>query len=309
MLGMHGTQYANLAVTGCDLLIAIGARFDDRVTGVLESFAPDAEIIHIDIDPSAISKNIKVDTPIVGDIKNVLVELNKIVQPGNYDEWLEQIAAWKREKPLSYQKSDTVIKPQQVIEEVAALTRGEAIITTEVGQHQMWAAQYGQYIHPRSFISSGGLGVMGFGFPAALGAQAGCPDKLVIDIAGDGSFQMVVQELATAVCADFPVKVVILNNGFLGMIRQWQDLFYQDRFCHSCLRHGSGEYFPDFVKLAEAYGAVGIRINTPDELRPKLEEAFATSAPVIIDVIVNEEENVYPMVPAGAGIADMLTES
>ncbi len=309
MLGMHGTQYANLAVTNCDLLIAVGARFDDRVTGNLDKFAPEATIIHIDIDPSTISKNIKVDTPIVGDVKNVLVELNKIIKGGDYTEWGERVAAWKREKPLTYTRSDDSIQPQQVIEEVASITQGEAIITTEVGQHQMWAAQYGYYTTPRTFISSGGLGVMGFGFPAAIGAQAGCPDKLVIDIAGDGSFQMVVQELATAVCGDFPVKVVIFNNGFLGMIRQWQDLFFRERFCHSCLRHDSGEYYPDFVKLAEAYGAVGIRIKDPKELRSKLEEAFATPGPVVIDVLVSEEANVFPMVPAGAGIGDMMIEA
>jgi acetolactate synthase-1/2/3 large subunit len=309
MLGMHGTQYANLSVTECDLLIAVGSRFDDRVTGNLDKFAQDATIIHIDIDPSAISKNIKVDTPIVGDVKNVLLELNKIVEGGDYSAWHEQIATWKREKPLSYKNVEDSIQPQQVIEEVACITNGEAIITTEVGQHQMWAAQYGFYKDPRSFISSGGLGVMGFGFPAAIGAQAGCPDKLVIDIAGDGSFQMVVQELATAVCGDFPVKVVILNNGFLGMIRQWQDLFYGERFNHSNLRHISGEYYPDFVKLAEAYGAVGVRIKDPKELRPRLEEAFALPNPAVIDVLVNEAENVYPMVPAGAGIGDMLTEA
>ena len=309
MLGMHGTQYANLAVTHCDLLIAIGARFDDRVTGTVETFAPHAKIIHIDIDPTAISKNIKVDIPIVGDVKNVLTELNKLIEPKEHQEWLEQIATWKHEKPLTYKKSDTIIKPQQVIEEIASITQGEAVMTTEVGQHQMWAALFGMYHYPRSFISSGGLGVMGFGFPAAIGAQAGCPNKLVIDIAGDGSFQMVVQELATAVCGDFPVKVVILNNGFLGMIRQWQDLFFEKRLCHSCLRHVSGEYFPDFVKLAEAYGAVGIRIDKPADLRSKLEEAFSIPRPVIIDVIVNEDEKVFPMVPAGAGISDMLIES
>ena len=310
MPGMHGTQYANLAITACDLLIAIGARFDDRVTGKVEKFAPHAEIIHIDIDPSAISKNIKVDIPIVGDVKNVLVELNKIIQPGApRAEWLAQIAAWKQEKPLTYEKSETVIKPQQVIEEIAAITQGKAIITTEVGQHQMWAALFGTYYTPRSFISSGGLGVMGFGFPAAIGAQAGCPDKLVIDIAGDGSIQMVIQELATAVCGNFPVKVVIMNNGYLGMIRQWQDLFFGKRFLNSCLRHSTGQYFPDFVKLAEAYGAVGIRIEKPAELRAKLTEAFALPQPVFIDVIVAEDENVFPMVPAGAGIADMLIGS
>lgn len=309
MLGMHGTQYANLAVTHCDLLIAIGARFDDRVTGNLETFAPHAKIIHIDIDPSSISKTIQVDIPIVGDVKNVLRELNKIVTRPEHDDWLTQLTTWKREKPLTYQKSGLQIKPQQVIQEICAITKGEAIITTEVGQHQMWAAQFGTYYHPRSFISSGGLGVMGFGFPAAIGAQAGRPDKLVIDIAGDGSFQMVVQELATAVCGNFPVKVVILNNGFLGMLRQWQDLFFEKRLCHTCLRHVSGKYFPDFVKLAEAYGTVGIRIEQPAELRLKLEEAFAIPQPVIIDVIVNEEEKVFPMVPAGAGISDMLIES
>jgi acetolactate synthase-1/2/3 large subunit len=309
MLGMHGTQSANLAVTECDLLIAIGARFDARVTGKLERFAPQAKIIHIDIDPSAISKNIQVNIPIVGDVKNVLAELNPLMKPGNHEEWLGQVARWKEEKPLTYTKSDQVIKPQQVIEEICAITKGDAIITTEVGQHQMWAALFGTYLQPRTFISSGGLGVMGFGFPAAIGAQAGCPDKLVIDIAGDGSFQMVVQELATAVCGNLPVKVVIFNNGFLGMIRQWQHLFFEERLCHSCLRHASGEYFPDFVKLAEAYGTVGIRITHPSELRTKLEEAFAIPKPVLIDVIVDEEENVFPMVPSGAGIAEMLTES
>lgn len=309
MLGMHGTQYANLAVTGCDLLVAIGSRFDDRVTGNLKEFAPNATIIHIDIDPSAISKTIKVDIPIVGDIKNVLLELNKVVNGGDYADWHTQIATWKAEKPLTYKKIPGQIKPQEVVETIADLTKGEAIITTEVGQHQMWASLYGLYRRPRSFISSGGLGVMGFGFPAAIGAQAGCPDKLVIDIAGDGSFQMVSQELATAVCGDFPVKVVICNNGHLGMIRQWQDLFFGERLCHSCLKHSSGAYFPDFVKLAEAYGAVGIRISDPAELRSKLQEAFATPGPVLVDVIVNEEEKVFPMVPAGAGIADMLIES
>ena len=309
MLGMHGTQYANLAVTGSDLLIAIGSRFDDRVTGVLETFAPDAEIIHIDIDPSSISKNIKVDTPIVGDIKNVLGELNKIVEAGEYDEWHTQIAEWKREKPLYYEKDAEKIKPQQVVETIAELTQGEAIVTTEVGQHQMWAAQYGNYKHPRSFITSGGLGVMGFGFPAAIGAQAGCPGKLVIDIAGDGSFQMVVQELATAVCAALPVKVVILNNGVLGMIRQWQDLFYGQRFTHSVLRHKTGDYYPDFVKLAEAYGATGIRIEKPEDLTSKLKEAFETPGMVLVDVITAEDENVFPMVPSGAGISDMLVGS
>ncbi len=308
MLGMHGTQYANLAVTHCDTLIAIGARFDDRVTGKIEEFAANATIIHIDIDPSAISKTVRVDIPIVGDIKVVLPELNTLVKKGDHDDWLSQIEQWKREKPLTYTRTDDIIKPQQVIEEIAEITKGEAIITTEVGLHQMWAAQYGVYTQPRSFISSGGLGVMGFGFPAAIGAQVGCPDKLVIDIAGDGSFQMVSQELATAVCGDLPVKVVILNNGYLGMIRQWQDLFYGERFCHSCLRHASGEYYPDFVKLADAYGAVGMRIRDPQELRSKLEEAFAIPRPVVIDVIVAENEKVYPMVPAGAAIADMLVD-
>lgn len=308
MLGMHGTQYANLAVTHCDALIAVGSRFDDRVTGKIEEFAPNATILHIDIDPSAISKNVQVDIPIVGDIKDVLPELTKLLKKGDHEKWLAQIDAWKRDLPLTYTHSDTEIKPQQVIEEIAAITKGDAIITTEVGQHQMWAAQYGLYTKPRTFISSGGLGVMGFGFPAAIGAQVGCRDKLVIDIAGDGSFQMVSQELATAVCGDLPVKVVILNNGYLGMIRQWQDLFYQERFCHSCLRHTSGEYYPDFVKLADAYGAVGMRVSDPNKLRETLEQAFAEPRPVIIDVIVAEDEKVYPMVPAGAAISEMLVD-
>jgi len=302
MVGMHGTKYANLAVTECDLLIAIGARFDDRVTGRLDKFAPNATYIHIDIDPTAISKNIRVQVPIVGDAKAILTALNEGIQPVDRSAWLERIGTWKREFPLTFECSDTIIKPQSVVKEICDLTKDRAtVIATEVGQHQMWVAHYYTFTKPRTFISSGGLGTMGFGFPAAIGAQLSRPDALVIDVAGDGSFQMVSHELATAVQYNVPVNVVIFNNQYLGMVRQWQDLFMKKRYSGTCL-----ECSPDFVKLAEAYGAVGLRAERPDELRPVLEEAFATNKPVVVDVRVAREENVFPMVPAGAGIEEMI---
>ncbi len=302
MMGMHGTKYANLAVTECDLLIAVGARFDDRVTGRLDKFAPGATYIHIDIDPTAISKNIRVQVPIVGDAKAILTSLVKEIEPVDRSQWLDRIQNWKKEFPLGYECSDEVIKPQCVVEEIYDLTRDrDTIIATEVGQHQMWVAHYYKFTKPRTLLTSGGLGTMGFGFPASIGAQLAKPDSLVIDVAGDGSFQMVSQELATAVQYNLPVNIVILNNQFLGMVRQWQDLFMKKRYSGTCL-----DCSPDFVKLAEAYGAVGLRAKRPDELRPVLEEAFSINKPVVVDVHVAKEENVFPMVPAGAGIEEMI---
>lgn len=302
MLGMHGTRYANYAIMESDLIIAVGTRFDDRATGKVEKFAPHATIIHIDIDPTAIGKNIKVHIPIVGDAKNVLGELNKLIKPQKHREWRAQIENWKREYPLTYnQEGNGELKPQFVVEQIYKATQGKAIITTEVGQNQMWAAQFYPFNEPRTFISSGGLGTMGYGFPAAIGAQVGRPDKVVFDIAGDGSFQMNIQELATVVKNNIPVKIAILNNGCLGMVRQWQELFYNRRYSYTQLTGN-----PDFVKVAEAYGAVGIRVTRPEEVIPAIEKALATPGPVVIDFVVSPEENVFPMVPAGAGIDEMI---
>lgn len=301
MLGMHGTAYANHAIMDSDLIIAVGARFDDRVTGKIEAFAPHAKIIHIDIDPSAISKNVKVHIPIVGDAKNILKELNKYIKKKpDTRAWLEKVNAWKKKSPLAY-KNDNKLRPQYVVEEVYNVTKGEAIICTEVGQNQMWAAQFYKYTKPRTFISSGGLGTMGYGFPAAIGAQFGRPKATVVDIAGDGSIQMNSQELMTAVCNKLPIKIVILNNGYLGMVRQWQELFFKKRYSYTCL-----EFSPDFVKLAEAYGAVGMRITKKSEVKPALEKAFKIKNTVVMDFRVEKEENVYPMVPAGEAINRMI---
>jgi acetolactate synthase-1/2/3 large subunit len=300
MLGMHGTAAANFAVSDSDLLIAIGARFDDRVTGKVDTFAPQARIIHIDIDPAEIGKNVRCDIPIVGDVKLVLEMLLERLTPGGKPEWLSQIAAWKKDFPLKYESSKG-LKPQHVIEEISRLTKGEAIICTEVGQHQMWAAHYYQFTRPRSFITSGGLGTMGYGFPAAIGAQIGNPDRLVIDIAGDGSFQMNIQELGTAVANRIPVKVVIINNFYLGMVRQWQEFFFNKRYSGTVL-----ESNPDFVKIAEAYGAKGFRVSDSKNLKEVLTEGFATPGPVVIDCQVDREENVLPMVPAGGSINKMI---
>ena len=304
MLGMHGTKCANSAVSGCDLLIAIGARFDDRVTGKIEKFAPDATIIHIDIDPSAISKNVVVDLPIVGDVKNILSELTPLVKKCKTSQWLKQIAKWKKEFPLTYDRKANTIKPQYVVEQIYEATEGKAIIATEVGQNQMWAAQYYKFEKPRHFLSSGGLGTMGYGFPAAIGAQIACPDKLVFDIAGDGSFQMNIQELATVTRLKLPVKVAILNNQFLGMVRQWQDMFYGKRYSSSCLADN-----PDFAKVAEAFGATGIKVTKKRDVRPAIDKAIETPGPVVLDFAVDREENVMPMVPAGAAISDMIMEA
>jgi len=302
MLGMHGTAYANYAIQHADLIIAVGARFDDRVTGKLDAFAPRVEkVIHIDIDPSSISKNVRVAIPIQGDAKNVLTKLLPQVEEKVRQEWLAQIAEWKRQFPLEYDRDSHELKPQYVVEQIDEATGGEAIIATEVGQNQMWAAQYYVFKHPRQLLSSGGLGTMGYGFPAAIGAQVGCPDRVVFDIAGDGSIQMNIQELATVVDLNLPVKVAILNNGYLGMVRQWQELFFERRYSHTQLTGN-----PDFVKLAEAYGATGIRVASKDEVRPALERALETNGPVVLDFHVAPEENVFPMVPAGEAIDRMI---
>ncbi len=307
MIGMHGTYRANMASGNCDLMIAIGVRFDDRVTGKIDAFAQNAKIVHIDIDPTSIRKNIPVAIPVVGDCKQTLEILNELVKAqvgpvfnGSRGAWFDQIEGWRSTKKLDYQQKD-VIKPQYVVETLHKLTKGDAIITTEVGQNQMWAAQYYHFDRPNCFITSGGLGCMGFGLPAAIGAQMARPDKLVVDIAGDGSIQMNIQELATAVQYGLPVKVVILNNGYLGMVRQWQELFYDKCYAGTCM-----EYAPDFLKLAEAYGAMGLRATRPEEVEPVLRQGISTRRTVIMEFQVEKEENVYPMVPAGAPITEML---
>ncbi len=307
MLGMHGTYRANMAISNCDLLVAVGVRFDDRVTGQTESFAKQAKIIHIDIDPTSIRKNIPVSVPVVGDCNSSLIELNRMVRelnlPAEMPErktWLEQVDFWRNEHKLAYQQTD-VIKPQYVVEKLYELTRGQAIITTEVGQNQMWAAQFYHFDRPQRFITSGGLGTMGFGLPAAIGAQTAFPDKVVVDIAGDGSIQMNIQEMATAVQYNLPVKVVILNNGCLGMVRQWQQLFYDKRYAQTLFEHA-----PDFVKLADAFGATGLRATRPEEVEATLSKGLDIKGPVIMEFVVESDECVYPMVPAGKPITDML---
>jgi acetolactate synthase-1/2/3 large subunit len=311
MPGMHGTYYANKAIQESDLLIAVGMRFDDRVTGKIDAFAPHAKIIHIDIDPTSIRKNVRVDIPIVGDVRRVLTVLNKVLKEEVKEQWnevrkawLKQIDAWKKERPLTYTYSNEVIKPQFVVEKIHELTKGDAIIATEVGQNQMWTAQFYKFDKPRTLLTSGGLGTMGYGFPAAIGAQLAHPNKLVIDIAGDGSIQMNIQELATAVINKLPVKVAILNNRYLGMVRQWQELFFSERYSHTKL----DESVPDFVKIAEAYGAVGLRATKPGEVEPVLKEAFKTKRTVFMDFVVDWKEKVFPMVPPGAPIDQMLFE-
>jgi acetolactate synthase-1/2/3 large subunit len=283
-------------------MIAIGARFDDRVTGKIETFAPHAKIIHIDIDPASISKSIKVDITVVGDAKNIIEELLRHVKLVDRTPWLAQIAEWKRKHPLAYDRTCTDgVMPQYVIEQICAATGGEAVIVTEVGQHQMWAAQWFTHTKPRHFISSGGLGTMGFGFPAAIGAQIARPEATVFDISGDGSFQMNIQELATAAANHVPVKVAILNNGFLGMVRQWQQLFYKKRYSSTVLKGN-----PDFVKVAEAYGVLGLRCTKPEDVRSTIDKALAHDGPVVMDFVVCPEENVFPMVPAGEAIDRMI---
>ena len=299
MLGMHGTATANFAVCETDLLIAVGARFDDRVTGKIEAFAPHAKIIHIDIDPAEIGKNVRVDIPIVGDVRMVMEMLLEKLEAKKHPEWLKTIAGWRQQHPLTY--APERLNPQSVVVEISRITKGDAIICTEVGQHQMWTAQFYEFTQPRSFVTSGGLGTMGFGLPAAIGAQVGNPDRLVIDISGDGSFQMNIQELGTAVANQIPVKVVILNNFYLGMVRQWQEFFFNKRYSGTVM-----EQNPDFVKIAEAYGAKGFRVTELKQLRATLEQAFATPGPVVVDCQVDREENVLPMVPAGGAINQMI---
>ncbi len=311
MLGMHGSYAANMAVAKSDLLIAVGARFDDRVTGRLDAFAPHAKIIHIDIDPTSISKNVGVDIPIVADCKLALQAMNtwfdrlKDFDPKDFADrhqpWIERIDAWQKEHPLTYHEEGDIIKPQYVVEKLNELTGGDAIIATEVGQNQMWAAQFYKFNKPRHLLTSGGLGTMGYGLPAAIGAKLAYPDSTVIDIAGDGSIQMNIQELATAKQWGAPVKIAILNNGYLGMVRQWQELFYNRRYSATVM-----EVTPNFVELAKAYGAVGLRAKTRDEVEPVIKEALATDNLVIMDFIVNREEGVFPMVPAGKATTEML---
>jgi len=307
MLGMHGTYCANMAVANADVLIAVGARFDDRVTGKLSEFAPHAKIVHIDIDPSSISKNVVVDVPIVGDCRDVLTQLNELLKDKPHrdmttvwGQWLDTVEDWEKKHPLTYTWSDTTIKPQYVVEKLWELTKGEAYITTEVGQNQMWAAQFYKFKYPRRLMTSGGLGAMGYGFPAAMGVQMAKPDAIVIDIAGDGSIQMNIQEMITVVENNLPVKVAILNNSFLGMVRQWQQLFYERRYSATPM------VAPDFVKLAEAYGAVGLMATRPEEVEPVIKEALNTPRPVIMDFRVEPEECVMPMVPAGKATTEML---
>jgi len=307
MIGMHGTYQANMSTGECDLLIGIGVRFDDRVTGKTDTFASQAKIVHIDIDPTSIRKNVPVSVPVVGDCKIALENLIKLMDKLDLSgitkkrkQWLDRIQHWKDTTPLAYDQED-IIKPQYVVEKLYELTKGKAIITTEVGQNQMWAAQYYHFEKPNHFITSGGLGCMGFGLPAAIGAQTACPNQIVVDIAGDGSIQMNIQELATAVACNLPVKVVILNNRYLGMVRQWQELFYEKRYAWTDMEHA-----PDFVKLAEAYGAVGLRATKPEEVESVLSEGLSIKKVVIMDFVVEREESVYPMVPAGASITEMI---
>jgi acetolactate synthase-1/2/3 large subunit len=300
MLGMHGTTYANYAISAADLIIALGVRFDDRVTGKLSEFGSQAKIIHIDIDPAEIGKNVLVDIPIVGDLKKVLKKINEIIDKKENTEWLETIKDWKRKYPLKYENNQE-LKPQYIIEEVYKISEGKAVIVTDVGQHQMWAAQYYQYTMPRTFISSGGLGTMGYGLPAAIGAKIGCPDKTVICISGDGSFQMNLQELATAINNHLTIMVIIMNNNYLGMVRQWQELFFNKRYSSTALTGN-----PDFVKLIEAYGGTGIKVNKKQELYPALEKALSLNKFVLIDCIIPGEENVFPMVSPGSPIDQMI---
>lgn len=299
MLGMHGTAYANYAVQECDLLVAVGARFDDRVTGKVKTFAPNAKIIHIDIDPSSISKNVAVGIPVVGDAKYILSELTKEVVHKDRKAWFDKIADWKKRYPLRYDTSSGNIKPQYVIEQLWEATKDGAIIVTGVGQHQMWTAQFYKHTKPRHFITSGGLGTMGFGLPAAIGAQAAKPEALVIDIDGDSSFNMTLTEISTAVQYELPIKVCIINNGYMGMVRQWQELFYSKRYSKSYLKN------PEFAAVAQALGAVGITVERKSEVRSAIEKMLKEKKPCVVDFKVEREENVWPMVAAGKSLHEM----
>jgi acetolactate synthase-1/2/3 large subunit len=321
MPGMHGSKAANMAFQEADVIVSVGARFDDRVTGHVGSFAPKAKIIHLDIDPAVISKIVRVDVPVVGDAKNILTVLNKVVAPRPASEWNEQVNKWKGEKLFTYKHSEKTIKPQYVIEQLYQLTKDrDVLIATEVGQHQMWTAQYYKFARPRTFLSSGGLGTMGFGLPAAMGASLGCNRKNVINVAGDGSIQMNIQELATIAINQIPVKIVILNNEYLGMVRQWQELFWKRRYSSTCLRGGTlcegcsdpahcrKKYIPDFVKLAESYGMPGYRASKTAEVVQVLRQGLDVDGPALMEFAVANEENVYPMVPAGKPIDQAMEE-
>ena len=308
MLGMHGTYEANMAMHHCDVLIAIGARFDDRVTGDLEKFCPEAKIIHIDIDPASIAKNVSVDVPIVGAVSNVLKELIDVIRATDHkvverhsDDWWRQIDKWREIKCLDYDKSSALIKPQSVIESLHRVTKGDAYVTSDVGQHQMWAAQYYTFDQPRRWINSGGLGTMGFGLPSAMGVQLAFPGATVACVTGEASFQMCIQELSTCLQYRLPIKIISLNNRYLGMVRQWQEFFYESRYSHSY-----SDALPDFVKLAESYGHIGMRIDSPADVDTALDEAFAmTDRLVMMDFITDQTENVYPMIAAGKGQHEM----
>ncbi|MBI5309731.1 MAG: biosynthetic-type acetolactate synthase large subunit [Actinobacteria bacterium] len=307
MLGMHGTRAANYAMDEADLIVAIGARFDDRITGKLDEFAPHAKFIHIDIDPAEISKNVPAHIPIVGDAKDILGKLSTEykalnAEPARMNEWWSKITGWREQYPLGYEDSaDSEIKPQFMIQEMLRVTEGQAIVSSDVGQHQMWTAQYYDFPEPRRWINSGGAGTMGFGLPAAMGAQVGCPDDLVVCLAGDGSLQMNIHELATCADNDIPVKIFLMNNGFLGMVRQWQELFWDRRY--SAVDTGK---HPDWVKLADAYGATGMQVTDKTQLGDAFKEAIETEGPVLVDVRVTPEENTYPMIPAGQAARDMV---
>ncbi len=323
-LGMHGKYSTNTAMQKCDLMISCGARFDDRVTGKLSSFSPHSKKIHFDIDPANIGKSVKVDVPVVGDLRSILKELIAETPKKEHKDWIHQIQAWDKEHPLSYKNNggkDATIKPQYVIQELHRLTKGEAIVSTGVGQHQMWAMQWYPCKEPRHFLTSGGLGTMGYGFPAAIGAKLAHPKKDVICIDGDGCFQMTMTELATTVTEDVKVIVIILNNYYLGMVRQWQELFYKERFSASCLVAEGGKrtkenepdpklipYIPDFKKLADAYGILGMRITKTEEVTPALEKALQSKTSVILDIVIHPGDKVFPMVPAGAGLDEIIVD-
>ena len=299
---MHGTVAANYATDECDLVIAAGIRFDDRITGNPNTFCPKAKIIHIDIDPAEIDKNVMVDVPIVGDLKNVLTMLNKQVKEKSHKDWIKQIKAWKKEYPLAHRKVDAdKLLPQEVLKELNSILKSEAIIVTDVGQHQMWTAQYMTYKNPDSIVTSGGAGTMGFGLPAAIGAQVGARDKKVVLIVGDGGFQMTFQELMLIKQYNLPVKVIIINNAFLGMVRQWQEIFKNKRYSSVNLEHN-----PDFVKIAEAYDIKAARIKTKKDLKSKLKAFIESNEGVVIDCVVEKEENVFPMIPAGTAVGQMI---
>ena len=302
MPGMHGTIAANKAIQSSDLILSLGARFDDRVTGNIDRFAPNAKIVHVDIDPAEVGKIIFTQFPLVGDVKTVLLKLLTLVKPIDTVAWVEQVLQWKKEKPLRYKDDEKKIKPQYVIEQISKYTKGNAIISTDVGQHQMWAAQFYQFENSRSILTSGGLGTMGFGLPAAIGAQVGKPDTKVILISGDGSIQMNIQELATIAEQQLPIKIVILNNNYLGMVRQWQEIFHERRYSSTPMLG------PDFVKLADAYNILGLRVTSKESVNETIEKGLNHPGPVIMEFIVEKEENVFPFVPPGASLDEMIEE-